>query len=455
MRRFRSLPRFVLIGLFSLFAVVSFQPRVFSTAASRPLSDAPRVPRGVEPSREHGSSVSRPAPFRPQTRPQWATPVPISNADPDNPPDNPDVAVCPDGTVHVVWEQGGRIWHNYRTPHGGWSGPQPIVAQDPLVPPQELKGHTPAIAATPDCRAYLAWSQDWGPTSDVFFAWWDGTTWWGSKNVSQSSVQSLHPDIAVTSSGEPRIVWAEGGGLNPTLYSGKPINGEWSRVFIDDFQGDFPTLVFDVSNRGHLAWQQWIKQQADVYYTQQARPAEPGESDSWPSWSQPISNNPTVSSLPRIAIVNGKPVIVWIEKVEGNQRLVYGSRATGSEAPWGWTKPEELSAGQNVKAGNPPAIAVGQIGPAHLAWAEKNPVDAIAYTMLWPSDGGLLSRSGSPPEVITNGGQNHRKPAIATSADGAQVYLVWLEDDGNGTSRVYFSESEGRVFYFYIPLMAR
>jgi len=314
-----------------------------------------------------------------------------------------------------------------------------------------LKGHTPAIAVTTDCRIYLAWSQDWAEKTDIFFAWWDGI-WWGAQNVSNTNAQSLHPDIAVTSYDAPRIVWAEGTAtlnLLPRLYWGQPINGEWGRVFIDDFRGDFPSVIIDTGDRGHLTWQKLVEQRIEIYYTQQREPAKPGQSDVWFNWKTPISDSPTMSSLPQIAMMNGKPTIIWIEKIE-NQRSIYGSRAVDV---WSWTEPEKLS-GEHEAKGDPPALAAGWNGPIHIAWADKNPEDAIVYTMLWPSGDGLQFASNSPPELISNGGQNHRKPAIAVSPNNTRVYLVWLEDAYAESTKVYFSESDGRVFNFYIPLIA-
>lgn len=457
MRRISSLPRFLLFGLFFLLTAFSFQPWVFSVASSHRSPDVLGIPSAAEASVENEPAAARPTRSRLQTRAQWATPVPISNADPDRPPDNPDVALCPDGTVHVVWEQAGKLWHNYRTPVGTWSGPRVIVAQNPPIPPQELRGNAPAIAATADCQLYLAWSRDWGGASNILFARWDGVTWWGFTDVSKSSAQSQYPDIAVTSFGEPRITWVEGGTLNPSLYWGQRIDGEWTRAFFPsvEFRGFFPKLVFDADDRGHLVWQKLDGQQINVLYGQQVQPARPGQSDVWFGWNLPVSKSPTASSLPRMVIVNGRPLVVWIEKTGESQRAIYGSHAVGPPPLWDWPAPVELSGGHNVKGGNPPAIAAGRTGPAHLAWAEQNPVDAIRYTALWSFGNELLSAPNSSPELITNGGQEHTKPAIATSVDGTRVYLVWLERDANDVVKVYFSESEDRVFNFYIPLITR
>ena len=385
----------------------------------------------------YASPVARP--FS-QLSDSWATPAAISDG---SGPANPDIAVCADGTVHVVWEQDGRIWHNYRLPDGGWQGPN--VAFSSVV----TKLQYPAITAAtsgPECVIHLAWMQDWGATTDILYSKWEGEGWQLPQNVSRTTDgQSLHPDIAVTSAGEPRIVWIEGG-VSPELWWGMPIDGQWSRVFINDFKGDFPSITIDPDDRVHMAWQRQETRldPFDIFYTRQDSP------DQWTVLKQNLSNSATdMSSLPEIVLLGNRPLVVWLERI-GGQRKIYASQ---SVVDWVWEQPASLCEGCEVKRGSPPAVAASNNGLVHVAWPDKNP-DAIAYMPLWPVDGRLTLEGLSEPDFISNGGSEAQSPAIAVSPDGSRVYLVWVEADSDGSTRIYFTESEALPHRFYIPLIA-
>jgi hypothetical protein len=381
-------------------------------------------------SRSYASPAARP--FS-QLNGSWATPVAISDG---SEPDNPDIAVCADGTVHVVWEQDRRIWHNYRAPGGDWQGP--TVAFGSGVTELQYPTIAAAISGS-ECVVHLAWMQDWGATTDIFYARWESGDWQLSQNVSGTEGQSLHPDIAVTSAGEPRIVWAEGG--TPWVFLGvpgrsaAPIRGEFVK-------GDFPSLVIDTEDRAHFTWQRQdtLLDPPDIYYWWEGL-------ELWEVIISGPSDNP--SSQPQIIMMAGKPLIIWLEKI-GDRREIYASQSTEFG---NWEQPVSLCKSCEVKRGSPPAVAASNNGPVHVAWPDKNP-DAIAYVTLWPVEGRLALEGLSDPTFISNGGSEAQSPGVAVSLDGSRVYLVWVEADSDGSTRIYFTESEARPHHLYIPLIA-
>jgi hypothetical protein len=129
-----------------------------------------------------------------------------------------DVAVDSANRISVAWTSGaagdvylqrwsGAAWQNLGT-SGYGAGVSGTGAS--------VQARFPKIAIGPNDRIYMTWQQATGVTWNIYMKYWTGSAWsslGGSATlggVSDSYAISITPDIAVTPSGMPVIVWDEG-----------------------------------------------------------------------------------------------------------------------------------------------------------------------------------------------------------------------------------------------------
>ena len=127
----------------------------------------------------------------------------------------PDIAVAPDGSVHIVWTEklGEDRYLAYtrfsaggaRTPPWRLGGPFPVNQNNPY--------HlAPAIGAAGD-RICIAWNSvpEEENAEDIFLICSQdgGETWSPPENLSRTEKMSLRPSIAVAPDGSVHVVWQE------------------------------------------------------------------------------------------------------------------------------------------------------------------------------------------------------------------------------------------------------
>jgi len=349
---------------------------------------------------------------------------------------HPDIAVCANGTIHVVWEQGGEIWYRSSYPATGWDEARRVRFETTGVP---ARGSEPAIAVSPDCTLHLVWTYLWGGNYEILHTSNDGSGFATSERVSRTAAQSGQPAIAVDASGEPHVVWVEAGGYE--LYQGTPIPelpGLWGMDQISNSVGQVPALAVDDRGRLHLAWMT-VDNPSDIAYKWQEQVAQ------WPQWWFNVSDSPNYSRRPDITISNDKAVVVWQEAVDGDDEVYVTWRELDSFASF--VGAHNLS--NSDASSRAPAVTVDGSGRFYVAWDEGSPTNAI-LTRPW-----LGSGSWWNSQTVSDGGDNVQDPAIAASP-GDHVYAVWAQKDSpDDTWDIYFSDTELTVHRFYLALIAK
>ncbi|RME42000.1 MAG: hypothetical protein D6791_18850, partial [Chloroflexi bacterium] len=357
--------------------------------------------------------------------------------------DYPDIAVCADGTVYVVWEedrgqQGHQIWYRVFHPAEGWSQASPIL------PGLNASGETPAIAVSADCTAHLVWSKFWFGYNDIVYTFNEGGSFQLPGNVSNTPQGSFQPDIAIDSTGVPHVVWvAMVSGEGPSVYVGYPepeVPGKWHKDFLEGSYGQAqaPALAVDRSDQLHIAWMRQEGFRLDIMYK---RPED------WQSVIvENISDSSNPSRLPDIAIGGNKVIVAWQETIEGDDEVLVTSRRLENGA--GFTPTTNLSG--TYASSRAPALAADSTGRFFVAWDEDDPTNAI-LTRSWGGAGQWDITSN-----ISNIGISVKHPAVTASSQGSHVYAVWAQKDGpEDTWDIYFSETEVTIYRSYLTLLAK
>ena len=268
----------------------------------------------------------------------WAPPVNISNTFYGS--FDPDMAIGPDGHIHVVWPDYSRLgsfdWRDilYAVYDGyEWSEPVQVSAYDTTY------SHTCYIAIDSTGRPHVVWNhRAIFIDGDVYYATLSDSGWTEPLNLTPLGLTQYAPDICIDSRGFIHVVWADYLTGNGDIYHQYYDGVEWSDyVNITNEYFDFgePCMEVDSEDNLHLTCRQYSTPSISseiVYFRYDGV-----------SWSQKvnISNiDSLTSSDPDIALdTNDNPHVVWRQTLGGYYTEIYYSYFDGNE----WTEPEDIT----------------------------------------------------------------------------------------------------------------
>ena len=312
----------------------------------------------------------------------------------------PQIAVTPEGIVHLIWVEDGWLWHSARV-RDAWGEPRRLFA-----------GSQPSLISDADGNVHMVFVHEFGGRYQVYYSRYQEPLWTLPYEISRTPGISHNPHIVVGQRGVLYVVWEDDTPGFPSIYHAYNPEGHWINAPVPGARGWRPALAVDGEGTLHLVWQSALpNRQGDDVYHAQMQPS---------GWSLPenISDSPrSDSSLPRVA--GGKEGIVhlvWQERYANRSAIGY---AFGRYASW--LKPLALT-----KAGThqSPQIAVAPSGYVHVAWIDR---DILAYRSRGPSPD---SPWHTPQNIGFIRGNN---VSLAMTCDaGGHVHVVWTRQGGDG-----------------------
>ena len=226
--------------------------------------------------------------------------------------------------------------------------------------PYPVPGESPALAVDRDGVPHLVYVD---PEGDIQHTRRGSKGWGAPSNISSTSGQSNHPDIALTSDHGIHVVWSEKMGEDYLLYHAKSLdNGaSWAAMQpIPNASGYAPSLAWATTGRLMVAWQNKAAE------TDVATRIHSAEYDG-DLWTHPITvplglegdaRDPDLGIDPA-----GRAHLVWEEESQtGISSIYYAQNATGT-----WTTPVTLSSGSDEA--RYPSIAIGPTADINTAWS--------------------------------------------------------------------------------------
>lgn len=339
------------------------------------------------------------------------------------------VAVSGD-TVHVVWydyrdgndeeiyykrsTDGGLSWEaDLRlTNLTGWSFAPSLVVSGSIV--------------------HVVWCDDRFTSQDLDICYKrsedGGTTWGEDSRLTKSPCWAEYPSMAISGS-DIHIVWTDYRDNNNDyeIYYKRSTDGglTWEpdvRMTDDPAYSGFPAVAASGSVV-HVLWEEQRDGSGEIYYKR--------SEDGGITWGPEIrlTNNPTDSWDPAVA-VNGSAVhIVWMDMRDGGAYEVYYKRSIDGGITWG----SDTRLTNAVASSEYPNIAVsGDI--VHVVWGDKRDMNYEVYYkrsedegITWEEDVRLTDAFGE---------SNY--PFVATS--DSTVHVIWNESrDGN--YEIYYKQN--------------
>jgi hypothetical protein len=377
------------------------------------------------------------------------------DTDPAHPQRKPAIARRGSNVV-IVWEDGREQGPNFPriyasiSSNGGatWNADMRVNRRLDGTPPGPTDGATsPSVAYDDNGRIWVAWEHRSGsPTAqtDIYVAYWDGTTWSDPWRVDNGPrwTRSLAPSIAVVGN-RPIVVWQDhrNGQANPDLYAAIWDGTAWSERALVANPGaqTRPSLVAINNQRAFLAWQDERAGYAEIYGGFWS-PQPTGE-----LFAQRLHG--TLPRLPYqmtpvLAARNGRAYALFADRQTGYNDFYLAQRTPSGT--WQTLSPLPTGADQG---------AIINYGTANLAFGPDGRLHAVWSDARWPRgwrirhasfDGERWSEPTFVGRIITSNLQRHPSFAVHGSAMVAswgdsdtstgqpqlQIYASWNLGDG-------------------------
>jgi hypothetical protein len=259
--------------------------------------------------------------------------------------------------VHVVWEEGGHVYH--RMSHGGvWSSIRSIAT-----------GEQPSIVVDGSGMAHVVFVNEFDQNYEVYYCRWNGSNWSLPRNVSNTSGVSSAPSIAIEPSGVLHVVWADNTPGYSVIYHAYWNGTYWLNEPIPYATGGAPAIAVSASGLVDVLWQDRDAPDLpyEIYHSQ------------WngQEWSLPENLSDSASEqsiIPSVATDQNDQIhVTWQEKVNGRYVIYY----TYGQVSY-WSIPEPVS-GDSADAYLPIAVvrpplqgnATASGGAVYVGWDES------------------------------------------------------------------------------------
>lgn len=301
----------------------------------------------------------------------WQSEVEISTD--DNYHWHPRIAVD-GGKLHVVWSErydyaAEDLEVYYRYFDGtSWQSEQDI-SDDTGTEDQEA----PDVAVVGD-KVHAVWQDEEDGEYDIYYRYFDGTSWQAKQDISSEAGSRLQFDPAIAAEGDKvYVVWEDTRGGDYDIYFRYYDGTSWQGVQEISTDGGSewqfnPQIAVD-NGKAHVVWSDPDDGDSDIHY----------RSFDGTSWSSETKINVDTGSegdgFPSISVEGDKIYAAWIEFDGGDQKILYRYFDGTS-----WNSEETISstaASVFQKNSRPPTRAAS--GFVHIAWTDDRDGDYDIY----------------------------------------------------------------------------
>lgn len=316
------------------------------------------------------------------------------------------IAVDRGGRTHVVWSEGGEIFHLFYD-GSSWSAPAYVAA-----------GTQPDLAADAVGGVHLAYANRFADIDDIYFVSWQAVTGWNLPvNVSEGGGVSLSPQLAVAADGSFALVWSAQSDQTQLVYAAHSMDGVvWSSWPIPNAHGTHPVAGFSPTGDLMVAWEERydeVGSPSEVFFTRQ----------SGNQWTLPVdvSASPDIDSrAPSLAVGQAEVYLAWQEAALEGPAVYLSVMDDG-----GWSVPQRRTGSGQAFA---PAIAIDPSGNGHMVWTTASSVRYATWS--------YLTGEWQPVEAVAVGQAEASQASVALQ--GA-VHVTWLAEASADNLDVYHS----------------
>jgi len=273
--------------------------------------------------------------------------------------------------------------------------------------------NTWCIAASPGGIVQIVWYDDRDGNWEIYTkrSTDNGATWGADARLTNDASRSEEPSIA-TSGSVVLVAWQDNRDGNTEIYLKRSTDSglTWgSDVRLTNAADSSlgPTLSIS-GTAAYLVWEDLRDGNREIYFKR--------STDAGVTWGADarLSNNPSSSSWPVVAVSSGAVHVAWWDTRDGGIYKVYYRRSTDGGVTWGTET--RLSNTANYSA-FPTIAASGNV--VHVAWEEYEG----SYNTFYKRSTDNGATWGADTRLST-GGAYDWYPSLAVS--GSMVHVVWM-----------------------------
>jgi hypothetical protein len=323
--------------------------------------------------------------------------------------------------VHVVWcdnrDMNFEIYYKRSTDAGvNWGA-------DTRLTNNFAESRYPSIVASGSV-VHVVWQEYRDGNSEIYYKRsTDGGLSWGTDTqLTNDTASSEIPSVAVSGS-VVHVVWKDNRDGNFEIYykrstDGGLIWGADTRLTNNTASSGF-TSVAASGSVVHVVWQDNRDGNWEIYYKR--------STDGGVSWGADtrLTNNPSNSELPSIAVYGSAVYVVWEDFRDGNSEIYY-KRSTDTGISWG----ADTRLTNNTAFSEYSSVSLsGSV--VHVLWRDDRDGNYEIYYKR-STDAGV---SWGADIRLTNNTANSFYPSVAVS--GSVVHVVWT-DHRDGNWEIYY-----------------
>jgi photosystem II stability/assembly factor-like uncharacterized protein len=290
-------------------------------------------------------------------------------------------------------------------------------------------GHSyiPSIAIDSSDNIYVVWADNTPGKYEIYFKKsTDGGSTWTQQRLTRNSGWPSIPSIAIDSLGVIYVVWDDGSSGNFEIYLKKSTDGgsTWTQQRLTGNSGSSggPSIAMDSSDNVYVVWMDETPGNWEIYLMK--------STDGGSTWTQQRLTQTSGDSLvPKVAMDSSDNIyVVWIDETRGNWEIYLKKSTDGGST---WTQ-QRLT--RNSGYSYHPSIAIDSSDNIYVVWDDDTPGNYEIYLKKSTDGGSIWTQQG-----LTRNSGDSWHPSIAM--DGSDnVYVVW-DDDTLGNGEIYLKKS--------------
>jgi hypothetical protein len=309
---------------------------------------------------------------------------------------SPSVAISPDGIAYVAWHDssGGDTEIYVRRWNGSsWEEVGTGSATGGGISDNSGSSGRPVMAVAPDGTVYVAWEDYSDGDSEIYVRRWRYDAWeqiGGSASgggISNNSGSSEFPSVAVAADGTPYIAWSDSSGGGADIYVRRWKYGTWDQIgssasgggISDSGYSACPSVAIAPDHAPYVAWHDSSGEDSEIY-VRRWNGSSWEEVGTGSATGGGVSDNSENSDLPSMAVaLDGTPFVAWQDGSFSSEEI-YVRHWDG----YGW---EEVGTGSAAGGGISdsggsvlnPAMAFAPDGTPYVAWEDYSGGDSEIY----------------------------------------------------------------------------
>jgi hypothetical protein len=328
----------------------------------------------------------------------------------------PAIAADSSGKIHLIWDDdtpGQReIYYKRSTDEGiTWE----VTRRLTWTSNESLD---PAIAVNSSDQIHVVWADSTLGNFEIYYksSADGGLSWTPAKRLTWTLGSSEEPAIAVDSNNQIMVVWSEGNWNNREIFSRRSLDGgaQWgpvSRLTWMPGGCSLPAVAIDASDKIHLVWAAGSYSDTYIYYLSSVD----GINFVGP---QTLSNQPYEASCIAMAISGNTICATWQGDTDDLEPIYYRLSIDGGGT---WSAVMELPTYSRDSYYGP---AIGISGNTiHVVWEDWTPGYPEIYYMKSKTYGAFWS----PPVRLTWTMGDSYSPAIAVDSNDA-IHVFWRDN---------------------------